>query len=82
MSMAIAETRLWSLGAGGPRLHCSGRTTGGRRHTVASDTWSTGSASTKGDEGVKHPCPLSLAPGTPRCSVGKCAQPTTVPLES
>jgi hypothetical protein len=28
MSMAIAETRLWSLGTGGPRLHCSGRTTG------------------------------------------------------
>jgi hypothetical protein len=28
MSMVIAETQLWSLGAGGPRLHCSGRTTG------------------------------------------------------
>jgi hypothetical protein len=53
-----------------------------RRHTVASDAWSTGSASTQGDGGVKYPCPLSLAPGTPRCSVGKCAQPTTVTLES
>jgi hypothetical protein len=27
-------------------------------------------------------CPLSLAPGTPRGSVGQCAQPTTVTLES
>jgi len=28
MSIAIAETRWWSLGVGGPRLHCSVRITG------------------------------------------------------
>jgi hypothetical protein len=41
-----------------------------------------GAWSTKGDGDVQPPCPLSLAPGTPWCSVGKCAQPTQVTLES